>query len=99
VSFFWLEYRHHDGRFAGIVVLEATALIIARMHASVFGLDEGLYFANGHQLDTQSGRQIPSGMVGRLLGDGDLRRLQRAIAPVAPSMPRQTVAKRSATKR
>jgi hypothetical protein len=78
-------------------VLEATALIIARMQATVFGLDEGLYFANGHQLDPQRGRQIPAGLIGRLLNDVDLRRLQRAIT--TPSVQSGAVAKRSAGKR
>jgi hypothetical protein len=80
-------------------VLEATALIIARMQATVFGLDEGLYFANGHQLDPQRGRQIPAGLVGRLLNDVDLRRLQRAMTSTAPSMQHGNVPRRSASKR
>src|SRR5258708_35270910 len=37
VWFFWLNYRYPEGQFAGAVVIEATALIIARMQAAVSG--------------------------------------------------------------
>jgi hypothetical protein len=77
VSFFWLNYRYPEGQFAGAVVIEATALIIARMQASVFGLDEGLHFAGGRAIDDASADQIPESMVDRLLDHSDLRRLHR----------------------
>ena len=34
VSLFWLNYRHPDGGFAGVAVVEAPALIQARMKAA-----------------------------------------------------------------
>ena len=85
---FWLNYRDPDGRPAGVVVLESSALIQARMKAAVLGLNSGLE-CDGHQLDEASTTQIPKEMIGRLLDDGDLRRLQRAIMPrKSPSVPR-----------
>jgi len=65
----------------------------------VFGLDDGLYFASAHQLAPQIGKQIPASMIGRLLREGDLRRLQRAIKPTEPSVPSRTVERRTAGKR
>jgi hypothetical protein len=73
VSFFWLNYRYPDGQFAGAVVIEASALIIARMQAAVFGLDEGLSFAGGRAIDDARVDQIPESMVDRLLDHRYLR--------------------------
>ncbi len=89
MSLFWLKYRHRDGRFAGAAVIEATALIIARMQAAVFGLDEGFDFAGGHEIDDASARQIPESMIDRLLDHRDLLRLHRLFftkKPPAPSV-------------
>ena len=58
-------------------MIEATALIIARMQAAVFGLDFGVDFAGGHEIDDASARQIPESMIDRLLDHRDLRRLHR----------------------
>ncbi len=87
MSLFWLKYRHRDGQFAGAVVTEATALIIARMQAAVFGLDEGLNFVSGDKLDAASARQIPESMIDRLLDHRDLRRLHRLLLTEKPSAP------------
>jgi hypothetical protein len=89
VSLFWLNYRHPDGRAAGVAAVEAHSLIAARMKAAVAGLDKGLNFTDGHELDAASARQIPDDMIGRLLDDGDLRRLERITTrkkPAAPSV-------------
>jgi hypothetical protein len=93
-----LNYRHPDGHFAVVAVVEAMALIQARMKAAVTGLDQGLEFAVGHELDEESARQIPADMIGRLLDDSDLRRLQRIVTrkkPAAPSVRRRSSAKKS----
>jgi hypothetical protein len=87
VPLFWLNYRYPDGRFAGAVVLEATALIIARMQAAVFRLDDGLYFASGHEIDAVSAQRIPESMIGRLLDKGDLRKLHRMLIQKRPPAP------------
>jgi preprotein translocase subunit SecF len=88
VSFFWLNYHYRDGQFAGAVVIEATALIIARMQAAVFGLDFGVDFAGGHEIDDASAQQIPESMIGRWLDHADLRRLRLLLTkkPQAPSV-------------
>jgi hypothetical protein len=87
VSFFWLNYRYPDGRFAGAAVIEATALVSARMLAAVFGLDEGLNFAGGRVIDDASANQIPESMIDRLLDHRDLRRLQRLLLTENPPEP------------
>jgi hypothetical protein len=97
VSLFWLNYRHPNGRAAGVVVIESNALIHARLKAAVYGLDKGLDFAGAHELDQASAKQIPASMIGRLLDDGDLRKLQRMLIkkkPPAPSVRRRAAAKR-----
>jgi hypothetical protein len=90
VALFWLNYRYSDGP-AGVVVLESGDLIHARLKVALAGLDHGLEFASGHTLDAESARQIPEAMIGRLLNDGDLRRLHRILItkkPPAPSVRR-----------
>jgi hypothetical protein len=102
VPLFWLNYCDHNGQAAGVVVMEAEALIAARMKAAVSGLDPG-FECTGYQLDDASARQIPAGMIGGLLDDTDLHRLQEAITPkkaAAPSVWRRAAAaKRSVAKR
>jgi hypothetical protein len=69
-------------------VTEATALIIARMQAAVFGLDDGLDFAGGDQIDDASACHIPESMIDRLLDQRDLSRLRWLLlnkVPLAPS--------------
>jgi hypothetical protein len=84
VPLFLLNYRHPNGRFAGAAVFEASALISARMAAVVYGLNDRLVFASGHELDAESGRQVPESMIGRLLDDCDLRRLQQVLMKKPP---------------
>jgi hypothetical protein len=87
VPLFWLNYRHSKGRFAGAAVIEASALVSARMAAAVYGLNDGLNFVSGHEIEPMSARQIPESMIGRLLDDRDLRRLQQALMPKKPPAP------------
>ena len=66
------------------------------------GADRGLNFAGAHELDAKSARQVPADMIGRLLDDGDIRKLQQAIAPKKPAaltVRRRPAAKRSVGKR
>jgi hypothetical protein len=84
VSLFWLKYLHRDRQFAGAVVIEATALFIARMQAAVFGVDEGLIFAGGYKIDDASAHRIPESMTDRLLDHRDLRRLHRLLLTEKP---------------
>jgi hypothetical protein len=105
VPLFLLNYCHSDGRFdrfAGVVVVESYTPLHASMKAEVSGADRGLNFAGAHELDAKSARQVPADMIGRLLDDGDIGRLQQAIAPkklAAPTIRDRPAAKRSVGKR
>jgi hypothetical protein len=68
-------------------VTEATALIIARMQAAVFGLDEGLDFAGGDKVDEVSACRIPESMIDRLLDHRDLSRLHWLLLTKMPPAP------------
>ena len=93
MSLFWLNYRHPDGRAAGVVVMEAQALTAARMKAAGAGLDHGFDFADGHQLDEISALLIPENMIGRLLGERGATTTKKLSAA---SVRRRPPAKRSA---
>jgi hypothetical protein len=82
VALFYLNFRNADRR--AVVVIQAEALIAARMKAALAGLDRELEFDSGLELDETSSRQMPKEMMGRLLDDRDLRRLQRSISPKKP---------------
>jgi hypothetical protein len=97
VRLFWLDYCHPDGRFAGSAVIEASALISARMTAAVYGLNDRLVFASGHELDDASSHEIPENMIGRWLDDRDLRRLKHVLMPKKPPAP--SVRRRKAARR
>jgi hypothetical protein len=57
------------------------------MKAEVSGADRGLDFAGAQELDAKSARQVPADMIGRLLDDGDIRKLHQAITPEKPASP------------
>jgi hypothetical protein len=92
-SLFWMKYRHPDGRFAGAVVITSSALISARMAATVFGLDDGLEFVCGCEIEAASAERIPASMIDRLLSEDDLRRLLLTKKLPAPS--HRTIARRT----
>jgi hypothetical protein len=77
VPLFWLNYRHPRGRFAGVVVIESSTLVSARMAAAVYGLNDRLEFESGQELDQESALKVPTDMLGRLLDDRELRKLSR----------------------
>jgi hypothetical protein len=60
----WLTYRR-DGELAGVVIVEGQALIDARMQASLKGLEDGVAFAEGHQLASKA--MVPAKAIGRML--------------------------------
>jgi hypothetical protein len=47
-----------------------------------------LEFVSGHQLDPVSAAQIPESMMGRILDNDDLRRLQRMLIKKPPAPPK-----------
>jgi hypothetical protein len=96
-NLFWLTYRHSDRGVAGVAVIESGDLLHARLRASLAGADRELDFASGHQLDPETAGQIPTNMIGRLLDDGDLRKLHQMLIKKKP--PALSVRRRAATKR
>lgn len=94
VPLFWLSYRHTNGSFAGVVMIESNALVNARMRAALSGVDEGLLFVSGHVLDSDNTAQVPSNLMGRLLGRADLRKLERILLDKKLSPRSTTSAKR-----
>jgi hypothetical protein len=50
VSRLWLTYKSRN-RLIGVVILDSSHLIDARMHAAVEGIDQGANFTEGHELD------------------------------------------------
>jgi hypothetical protein len=95
VPLFWMKYRHPDGRFAGGVVSKASALISARMAATVLGLDDGLEFVSGCEIEATNAERIPAIMIDRLLSEDDLRRLLLTKKTPAPSVSHRTIARRT----
>jgi hypothetical protein len=82
VRLFYLNYENADRR--AVAIVQAWSLIEARMRAALAGLDAGMEFVSGNELDEASSQQIPKEMIGRLLDDRDLLRLQRSIVPKKP---------------
>ena len=72
------------------MVIESSSLVSARMAAAVYGLNDWLEFASGHELDQESALKVPTDMLGRLLDDRELRKLSRMLLgpkkPPAPSL-------------
>jgi hypothetical protein len=52
VRLFYLNYETADHR--AVVIIEAEALVAARMKTALAGLDVGMEFDSGVQLDEQS---------------------------------------------
>jgi hypothetical protein len=65
MSLFWLCYRV-DGE-TGVLIIEASSLISARMQAAVSGRDCGAGFSEGHQLDPRYAVHVPNAAIGLML--------------------------------
>jgi hypothetical protein len=63
---FWLTYRHPDGH--GVVVIESTGLLHARLKASLADVDRGLEFTSGHQPNRRSRERLQDHQQGYCLG-------------------------------
>ncbi len=79
MSLWWLVYKQDD-RVLGIVIVEAAALISARMTVTLAGLNTEATFAEGHELDAKSAARIPKRNIGRMISPKDARRLLDRIA-------------------
>jgi hypothetical protein len=60
-------------------MIESAGLLHARLMASLAGADRDLEFVSGYKLDQDSARPISESVIGRLLGDGDLRKLHQML--------------------
>ena len=67
MSLWLLTYNNRHGRLHGVFIIEAASLLSARMGAADSALDEGVSFAEGHELDAARSARIPPGYVGVML--------------------------------
>jgi len=62
----WLTYRKFTE--PQVVVLKVSSLIQARMIVSMSGLDNGMTFQEGHELDAARAKRVPKGYLAKMLG-------------------------------
>jgi hypothetical protein len=98
-----LTYCRPDGRLLGVVIMDSSSIIQARMRAGVKGIDQGARFSEGHELDEESAAVVPATAIGRMLDQDEaaklIRRIERGIPkrPAAASVRRAVKRKRQAT--
>jgi hypothetical protein len=83
-------------RAAGVVVIESAGLLHARLISGLRRLVPIAVLNSSQGTSSTTDAQIPENMMGRLLDDGDLRKLQRMLIekkPPVPSVRRRTTAK------
>jgi hypothetical protein len=65
---------------SGVVIIEAHALIDARMQASLKGLEDGVVFAEGHRLDDAASKAlVPPKQLGRMPSVEKAKRLLKGL--------------------
>ena len=65
--FFYLNCENADRR--AVAIVQAWSLIESRMRAALAGIDIGLEFVSGNELDEASSQQIRADMIGRWIPD------------------------------
>jgi hypothetical protein len=71
----WLTYRKFTQ--PQVVILKASSLIQARMIVSMAGLDNGMTFQEGHELDGVRAKRVPKGYLAKMLGRREAELLLR----------------------
>ena len=80
MSAYWLTYRRND-ELVGVVIIEASSLITARMWAALEQLDQGATFSEGHALEYAITAALPAGTIGRMLTPAEAIQLLHRLAP------------------
>jgi hypothetical protein len=75
----WLSFL--DG---GVVIIQASSLIHARMLAAQHGLGWTLYFANGHFINPERAALIPDDSIGRMLSPDEAGQLRDVLTHDPP---------------
>jgi hypothetical protein len=74
VSRFWLSYNQ-SGRLLGVLILDSSSLMEARMQASVDRIDQGAAFKKGYPLDQVAADLVPVTAIGRMLDPVEVEKL------------------------
>lgn len=73
---FWIAHRIDD--VPHVRIEEASALVFARLAASMAGFDPR-NFSEAFALDDRMARKVPKGMIGRELRQGEAKKLLERI--------------------
>jgi hypothetical protein len=63
---FWLCYRRAN-KLVGVVIIEASELLHARMLATINGLDKLADFSGGYELSAEHAAMISPRLIGRMI--------------------------------
>jgi hypothetical protein len=88
-SLFWLSYGRGD-ELVGVVIIEARALMEARMIAAIDGLDKFAEFAEGYALGDEEAAMISPLSIGRMLPPAEVGRLMAWLESEAERKGKQT---------
>jgi hypothetical protein len=86
VTLSWLFYRENEGR-GGVIILEASSTMEARLHAIQAGLETGVTFVRGHVLAAAMSVLVAPGEIGRLLPLDEAERIIERFEGGAPHPP------------
>jgi hypothetical protein len=94
-SAWWRRTSRSTNRLAGVVIMDSSTIVHARLRAAVGKIDGGAEFAEGHELDPATAALVPAKAIGRMLDPVEAGELIRAIErgmrkrPAAPSVKRR----------